>query len=147
MTNNKETIIGLMVDSHNRLEGFLEKFKLGVEDNLQSADNDFEKFKEELKSHLSIEEEAIFKLIKPVEEEGYYEVIPDLIEEHNLLLEMLNDLGNKLATDREIDVSKFEKVLIQHKKTEEEYFYPQLENKIEEGQKQEIINKIKKLSN
>jgi hemerythrin-like domain-containing protein len=147
MTNNKETIIGLMVDSHNRLEGFLEKFKLGVEDDLQSADNDFEKFKEELKSHLSIEEEAIFKLIKPVEEEGYYEVIPDLIEEHNLLLEMLNDLGNKLATDREIDVSKFEKVLIQHKKTEEEYFYPQLENKIEEGQKQEIINKIKKLSN
>jgi len=147
MTNNKETIIGLMVDSHNRLEGFLEKFKLGVEDDLQSADNDFEKFKEELKSHLSVEEEAIFKLIKPVEEEGYYEVIPDLIEEHNLLLEMLNDLGNKLATDREIDVSKFEKVLIQHKKTEEEYFYPQLENKIEEGQKQEIINKIKKLSN
>ncbi len=144
---NKETIIGLMFDSHSRLEDFLKKFKLGLEKDFESVDNDFEKFKEELKNHLHVEEEAIFRFVSPTEDEKYYEVVPDLINEHNILLEMLNDLENKLATTDNIDISDFEKLLIQHRKTEEEYFYPQLEGKLEEDQKLEIIKKIKNLSN
>jgi hemerythrin superfamily protein len=142
----KENITGLMLKSHCKLEVLLKNFKVGTDKDVDSISDNFEEFAKELKNHLFVEEEAIFKFIGPMRNEEYQEIIPDLISEHNLLLEKLSDLKEKIVEGNDIDITNFEKLLVQHKNYEEEFFYPQLEEKLEESQKEKIIKKVKKLS-
>jgi len=138
-----DTITRLMEKSHQELEELLGKFKSNLLDNFELASEAFEEFKRELEKHLSIEENAIFKFFNPAKDEDYNKVVPDLMKEHDLLLEMLNNVNNDLAVKKDIDISDFEKLLVKHKKFEEEFFYPKMEKDLEDFQRDIVIARIK----
>ena len=139
----KYTITDLMKISHCEIERLLDKFKSNIDHDFKVMSETFEEFKRELNTHIVIEEKTIFKFFHPIKDKDYLQVIPDLIKEHDILLEMLNKVENDLAIKNDIDISDFKKLLIKHKEFEEKVFYPKLEEEMEGSQKEDLIAKLK----
>jgi len=143
----EKTITDLMIEDHCRLERLLSKIEENVGQDYELMIDVFDEFKWELEKHLFIEEKAIFKFFNPQKEKNYYDVVPNLIGEHNTFLEILNELENDLTSKGvnsiSLDASDFKKLLKKHKKFEEEEFYPDLEKDLTESQRKNIIKKIK----
>lgn len=136
-----------MVEQHCLLERLLSKFEKGIKQDYKIMIDIFDEFKWEIEKHLFIEEKAIFRFLSPIKEKNYYDVIPNLINEHNSLLEMLNEIENGLTSKDINDISKsisdFKELLGKHKEFEEEKFYPDLDRDLNESQKENIAKKIK----
>jgi hemerythrin-like domain-containing protein len=143
----EKTITDLMIEDHCRLERLLSKIEENIGQDYKLVIDVFDEFKWELEKHIFIEEKAVFKFFNPQKEKNYYDVVPNLIEEHNALLEMLNELENDLTAkgvnNISLDASDFKKLLKKHKRFEEEEFYPDLEKDLTESQRKNVIKKIK----
>jgi hemerythrin-like domain-containing protein len=143
----KKTIEDLMIEQHCLLERLLGKVEENLGKDYKFIIDVFDELKWEFEKHVFIEERAIFKFFNPTKEENYYDVVPNLIKEHNSLLEILNEIEDDLAVkdikDIAEDVTEFKNLLIKHKEFEEKSFYPDLVNKLDESQKERIIKKIK----
>jgi hemerythrin superfamily protein len=137
------TITDLMIEDHCEIERLLDRFKSSIGHDFDTTGKIFEEFRQELKRHISIEEKAIFKFFNPTENEDYYNIVPDLIKEHDTLLEMLSGLKDNLVTGAKIDILDFKKLLTKHKNFEEKFFYPKLEKDLGEAQKNSIVENIK----
>ncbi len=142
----EKTITDLMTEEHFILERLLTKLEEGLEQDYEISVELLGEFKSEFSKHISIEENTVFKFFNPDKENDYYDVVPKLVREHNMLLEMLNDTENRLATKgiEEISAgySNFKKLLLNHKRFEEKRFYPELDKNLSASQKKSIMDKI-----
>ncbi len=139
---NNMTITSLMIKSHNKLEKLLDKLKVSTQRDFELTSELFDEFKLEFEKHIFTEEKAIFKFFNFSKDEDHFDVVPNLIKEHDALLEMLNEVENDLSIKDHLDISGFKNLLIKHKNFEEETIYPKLDDELNDSQKNSIFIKI-----
>jgi len=134
----------LMIKDHKDIIYCLNKINKSIEDPELAAEL-FDKFKWEFEKHIFVEEKAIFTFFNPDIKEDYKD-IPYILEEHTTLLEMLMNLEKDIINKKDIDISKFKKLLEQHKNFEENSLYPKLDRSLDKSQKSIIIKRIKEIT-
>ena len=135
-----EEIPDLMKKNHYRIEQLLKEFKTIYEKNPKLIFSSFDKFKWELEKHLFIEEKAIFIFYSPKDAEDF-DTIPNLVQEHRKMLELLNKIENNLKS-KNVDISELLKLLIKHRNFEDGTLYPKLDRELEDSKKKIIIERL-----
>jgi len=139
-------IPALMVKDHCKIEALLTDLEKAVEQDYSMMLKSFTTFEWELEKHIFIEEKAIFTSYHPDNVVEGYKMLPELTKQHNEILNRLNIMRKQLRSRQKItDISGFKTLLIGHKSFEESEVYPQLDQALNEEQKQTIITKIREI--
>jgi hemerythrin superfamily protein len=136
-------ILDLMVRDHARLLDYLKDVESHLGDDFGFLSNSFNRFEWNLEKHFFVEERAIFTWYNPDEIDESYDVFLDLSKQHTLILEKVEMLRKKLQHREPFSLNELKKLLVQHKTFEENNIYPVLDQKIAEGEKRFIIERIK----
>ncbi len=97
---NSNTILEIMLGDHALIELLLINFKDNLSKDIELVKKLFYEFRWELEKHIFVEEKVIFKFCDlPASE--MCKTVQDLTEEHDKMLEMLNEIRNKLAINKE----------------------------------------------
>ena len=132
------SIIGLMLKDHEKIVDYLNK----VEEEGHPDIEAFLKFEWHLKKHIFIEEKAIFISYQPSDDSEEEKIFNKLSKEHTVIIDLLDKISKESFPRGNINFNKLKKLLAVHKKFEENEVYPRLEEKLNEKNKQEIIEKI-----
>lgn len=138
-------ILSIMVKEHCKIEKLIDR----LEENINKDNKEFEKlfdiFEIELKNHISIEENAIFKFYNPGKISKGYKMLPDLMKQHNFILNSLSNIKKYYIINKKIeDFFQFKNLLLNHRKFEENEVYKQLDKELNNEQKNLIIKDIEK---
>jgi iron-sulfur cluster repair protein YtfE (RIC family) len=140
-----ETILDVMLEDHDKI---LKLFN-GLEKCLYQDKSIFKKifdaFTWELEKHLFTEEKVIFNLYESEKQNEFYNIIPELMIEHDEILKKLKDLKKIIKSNKECNTQEFIDLFLKHKKFEEESFYPKIDQNLDEKTKEFIINRIKEV--
>ncbi len=131
----------LMTKDHLKISNLLEDVSNIDEDDFETVIDKFNKFKWELQKHFFTEERAIFVFYRKPDIE--INLIPDLLWEHDKILNKLDEVEKKLYEKKKIDFSGFKQMLLKHKNNEEEILYPKLDEGLDESKKEIIVSRIK----
>ena len=71
-----------------------------------------------------------------------YKMVPELIQQHNDILNRLRVMRKSLMWQRPIDYNDFKELIMAHKTFEEVSLYPKLDQELDVSQKEEIMKKI-----
>ncbi len=132
------SIIGLMLKDHEKIVDYLNK----VEEDGHPDIEAFLKFEWHLKKHIFIEEKAIFISYQPSDDSEEEKIFNKLSKEHTVIMDLLDKILKESFPRGNTSFNKLKKLLAVHKKFEENEVYPRLEEKLNEKNKQEIIEKI-----
>lgn len=140
----EKTINSLMNSEHERIDSLLKKFETLLKKDIENAKKILNWFKWSLEKHFFVEENAIFYAYESVvgEEVG---VIFDLMKEHGEIIDLVKKMEENLNKGKEVSVVFLKERLSNHSKFEDEVFYPRLDEELEIGKKQEVIEKINEL--
>jgi len=105
----------------------------------------FDTFEWELEKHIFIEEKAVFSSYKPTNIVEGYKMVPELIQQHNDILNRLRVMRKNLMWQRPIDYDEFKELIMAHKTFEEVSLYPKLDQELDASQKEEIMKKIREI--
>ena len=105
----------------------------------------FDTFEWELEKHIFIEEKAVFSSYKPTNIVEGYKMVPELIQQHNDILNILRVMRKNLMWQRPIDYDEFKELIMAHKTFEEVSLYPKLDQELDASQKEEIMKKIREI--
>jgi len=137
-------ITEIMVGDHALIEVLLIYFKDSLGKSAELTERTFDKFRWELEKHIFVEEKVIFVFCKLVNSE-MCQIVEKLAEQHETFFEMLNEMKNDIVIKNETDISKFQELLTNHRKTEETILYPKLDQEVNETQKEMIIAQINEI--
>jgi len=140
----KLSILGLMVRDHISIDLSLKMFKENLKKDFNEMSEAFEEFKWEIKKHFFAEEKGIFDSYNNKDQE-IISMIKHIMEEHDQIIEMLNDIESELSIKDDIEITGLAQMLEDHRKFEEESLYPKLDASLSENQKEEIIKKINEI--
>jgi len=132
------SIIGLMLADHEKIVDYLNKVEEGGHPDIEA----FLKFEWHLKKHIFIEEKAIFIYYQYTNDPEAEKISNKLSKEHTVIMDLLDKISKESFPRGNINFNKLKKLLAVHKKFEENEVYPRLEEKLNEKNKQEIIEKI-----
>jgi len=134
----EQNIPSLMLADHKKIEFCLVELK----NNLDSDDalKCFNQLKWTIQKHMFTEENAIFTMFNPQDED--FETTEKLMKDHVKILEILGKLEVAMKTKTNIDFSYFESFFTKHKDFEEELFYPSLDRSLSKKQKKSVLRKI-----
>ena len=136
-------ILDLMIKDHGKIVKLLLDVEKSNGMELVSTMNVFDTFEWELEKHIFIEEKAIFTSYKPTNIVEGYKMVPELIQQHNEILNKLRVMRKNLMWQRPIDYTAFKEFIMAHKTFEEASLYPKLDQELDVSQKEEIIKKIR----
>jgi iron-sulfur cluster repair protein YtfE (RIC family) len=140
------TILELMVKDHGKIVKLLRDVEKSIGMELVSTMKVFDTFEWELEKHIFIEEKAIFTSYNPKNVLDGYKMVPQLIQEHNEILNKLRVMRKNLMWQRPIDYNEFKDLIMAHKTFEEESLYPKLDQELDVSQKEDIIKKISEIA-
>jgi hemerythrin-like domain-containing protein len=138
-------ILDLMVEDHGKIVRLLDTVEKSRELDILSLMKAFDTFEWELEKHIFTEEKAIFTSYNPTNIVVGYRMVPELIKEHNELLNSLRVMRRDLLKQRPCNFEGFTEMLMKHKTFEEKQLYPKLDQELNEEQKQVIISRIKEI--
>ena len=142
----KSTILTeLMVRDHGKIVKMLHDVEKSIGMELISTMKVFDTFEWELEKHIFIEEKAIFTSYSPKNIAEGYRMMPQLIQQHNDLLNKLQMMRKDLMWQRPVRFEEFRELLVMHKTFEEKSLYPKLDLELSAHQKEEIIKKIREI--
>jgi len=134
-------ILPRMIRDHCKIERLLDSFEKNIDN--ENMIKSFHKFEWELEKHIFLEEKAIFMEYTPGDVDEGYKMLPELTKQHNYILNLLNNWGRDIVINKRIEgFFDFKKILIRHKKFEEENVYPKLDETLSEDQKKRIADKL-----
>lgn len=136
-------ILDLMVKDHDRLMEYLKDVENNFGRDFGFLSNSFNTFQWNLEKHFFVEERAIFASYNPDDPDKEYNYFSDLIDQHTEILEKIESLRKKLQKREPFDLNELKKLLVKHKTFEEKNIYPVLDQKLDEGEKGFIIDRIK----
>ena len=133
-----------MVKDHGKIVKLLNDVEkvIDQERDLVSTMKVFDKFDWELEKHFFTEEKAIFTSYEPENVTTGYEMLPELIKEHNEILNNLRVMRRNIKKQRPFDFHSFKVILMKHKKFEEKEVYPKLDQELDTSEKKVIIQRI-----
>lgn len=142
----KSTVLtDLMVRDHGKIVKMLHDVEKSIGMELVSTMKMFDTFEWELEKHIFVEEKAIFTFYSPKDVREGYRMMPQLIQQHNDLLNKLQVMRKDLMWQRSIRFEEFRELLLTHKTFEEVSLYPKLDQELSVPQKEEIIKKIREI--
>ena len=146
MENENPTLLDLMLVHHGLLEVLFSSLKdnIGMETKKEFVSKMVNEFQWELEKHFFVEEKVIFKSVSDGQPE-IYGIVVHLLEEHNTMTKMLEEVKSQLAEKLPVDLSKFGNLLTEHRMIEEHKLYPELDNKLDDEEKKSIISRINQL--
>ena len=138
---NENDILPRMIKDHCKIERLLDGFEKNIDN--KNILKYFHKFEWELEKHIFLEEKAIFMEYKPNDVAEGYKMLPELTRQHNYILNQLNNWSRDINIHKNIEgFFDFKKILIRHKKFEEENVYPKLDETLSDDQKKRVVDKI-----
>ena len=140
-----ETILEVMVKDHEKIIDLLDGFEKCLSQDRTTLQEIFDAFFWELEKHLFTEEKVIFTMYEPEEQVEFHSIIPELINEHDLIYNKLKELKKSIKSHKECGYQDFHDIFLKHKNFEEESFYPKLDETLDEKTKKFIINRIKEI--
>lgn len=138
-------ILDLMIKDHGKIVKLLLDVEKSIGMELVSIMKVFDTFEWELEKHIFIEEKAIFTSYKPTNIVEGYKMVPELIQQHNDILNRLRVMRKNLMWQRPVDYDEFKELIMAHKTFEEASLYPKLDQELDVSQKEEIIKKIREI--
>ena len=138
-------ILDLMVRDHGRITKLLNDVEKDIHNEVLPLMKTFDSFEWVLEKHIFTEEKAIFTSYNPVNIYEGYKMVPELIKEHNELLNRLRVMRSDLLKKKQSDFAWFKEKLMNHKRFEEETLYPKLDMELNEEQKLMIISRIEEM--
>jgi hypothetical protein len=138
-------ILDLMIKDHRKIVKLLLDVEKSIGMELISTMKVFDIFEWELEKHIFIEEKAIFTSYKPTNIVEGYKMVPELIQQHNDILNRLRVIRKSLIWQRPIDYNDFKELIMAHKTFEEVSLYPKLDQELDVSQKEEIMKKIREI--
>jgi hypothetical protein len=142
----KATVLtDLMVKDHGKIVKMLHDVEKSIGMELISTMKVFDNFEWELEKHIFVEEKAIFTSYNPKNIANGYRMMPQLIQQHNELLNKLQVMRKDLTWQRPVKFEEFRELLLTHKTFEEVSLYPKLDQELTVPQKEEIIKKIREI--
>lgn len=136
------TILKIMDKDHNKIKEILMDFEKEENKNFEKSKHVFIRFKWMLEKHFFIEEKAIFNFYI-VESPEENENLMKILKEHREILDLIEKSEEILFDQKKLEIDELKQVLLAHAKFEDEIFYPNLDDILNEEQKQEMINRIK----
>ena len=138
-------ILELMIRDHARLVKLVKNLEDRLKDDVPIKMKAFDDLEWAVEKHLFTEEKAIFTSYQPVNIIQGYKMVPELIKEHNEILNLLRIMRKDLVNSRQFDFEGFKQKLIDHKTFEEEQLYPKLDQELDASQKNIIISRIQEI--
>jgi hemerythrin superfamily protein len=132
------SIMELMLKDHEKIVNYLNKVEESGHPDIEA----FLKFEWHLRKHIFIEEKAIFIHYQYINYSDAEKIFNKLSKEHTVIMNLLDKILEESFPRGNINFKKLKKMLAVHKKFEENEIYPKMEDKLDEKNKQEIIDKI-----
>jgi hemerythrin superfamily protein len=139
------SILELMTMDHTRILKLLRDLEKSISMELVSVMKVFGTFEWELEKHIFIEEKAIFTSYNPTNVLEGYKMVPELIQQHNDILNRMQVMRKDLLWNKPVKYHEFKELIVAHKTFEEESLYPKLDQELTVPQKEEIIKKIREI--
>ena len=134
-----------MIKDHGKIVKLLLDVEKSIGMEIISTMKVFDTFEWELEKHIFIEEKAVFSSYKPTNIVEGYKMVPELIQQHNDILNRLRVMRKNLMWQRPIDYDEFKELIMAHKTFEEVSLYPKLDQELDASQKEEIMKKIREI--
>ena len=138
-------ILDLMMKDHGKIVKLLLDVEKSIGMEIISTMKVFDTFEWELEKHIFIEEKAVFSSYKPTNIVEGYKMVPELIQQHNDILNRLRVMRKNLMWQQPIDYDEFKELIMAHKTFEEASLYPKLDQELDVSQKEEIMKKIREI--
>jgi hypothetical protein len=138
-------ILDVMIKDHGKIVKLLLDVEKSIGMELISTMKVFDTFEWELEKHIFIEEKAIFTSYHPTNIVEGYKMVPELIKQHNDILNRLRVMRKDLMWKRPVNFTEFKELIMAHKTFEEASLYPKLDQELGVGQKEDIIRKINEI--
>ncbi|MEM0466426.1 MAG: hemerythrin domain-containing protein [Candidatus Thermoplasmatota archaeon] len=139
------TILEYMVRDHGKLIKLLTDIEKNLNNDIVHLMRIFDTFEWNLEKHLFTEEKAIFTSYNPVNITKGYAMVPELIKEHNQILNQTRVLRKNLIAKKRTDFDSFKELLTKHKNFEEEHLYPHLDQELDDTQKKLILDRLEEI--
>ncbi len=136
------TITGLMVKDHERLAEIFNDVKNSKDRDSKNSKALFNKLDNGLRDHFSTEEKIINLAFK--KRNDHLPIAESLKLDHRRMIGILDNISVSIRNGAAIDASELYLVLRHHKNVEERLFYPELDEKLSEKEKQRIFDNIRK---
>jgi iron-sulfur cluster repair protein YtfE (RIC family) len=140
------SILELMTVDHARILKLLHDVEKSIGIELVSLMKVFDTFEWELEKHIFTEEKAIFTSYNPTNFLEGYKMVPELIKQHNEILNRMRVMRKDLLWNKSVKYDEFKDLIMDHKTFEEESLYPRLDQELTVPQKEEIIKKIREIT-
>ena len=135
----------IMTDDHTRIINLLYEFSTLVEESGESKESLLkvcQQFKWELERHFLTEEKEVCTRFP---ENGDQEMLQKMKDDHTEILNILVGMEGKISNEEETSCLELKTSLLSHQNFEDNYFYPYLEENLNEEQKQEMKDKVSHL--
>jgi hypothetical protein len=135
------SISEIMMKHHYNIDKLLKAFTTELNEKNIVNVNTFNRFRWELEKHFFLEEKAIFQMHYSSNEETN-KMCTQLKTEHDHMIEQMAELDTIIKLNKSLDFNKLKEMIIQHKKFENNEFYPRLDNELSDERKEMIIERI-----
>jgi iron-sulfur cluster repair protein YtfE (RIC family) len=139
------SILELMTADHAKILKLIHDVEKSIGIELVSLMKVFDTFEWELEKHIFTEEKAIFTSYSPQNIVEGYKMVPELVQQHNDILNRVRVMRKDLMWNKPIKFHEFKELIMAHKTFEEVSLYPKLDQELTTQQKQDIINKIREI--
>jgi len=135
-----EPLTDLMTGEHQRIQDMLEKITLMTKDDPSKVAQSFSAFKWNMEKHLMIEEKAIFRIedLSGMELNDAFR----LMQEHGMIISLIKKIEKDIEQRDFSGMSKLLELLDEHYNFENEVFYPNLDKKLSDDRKKEILERV-----
>lgn len=138
-------ILELMVADHAKILKLLSNVEKNLGKDVPEVLKSYNTFEWELEKHMFTEEKAIFTSYTPTNIFEGYQIVPELMKQHNDLSEYLKAMRKTIMWQQPTPFTELKNLLISHKTFEEVSLYPRLDEDLDEKQKMEIVSRIRQM--
>jgi len=140
-----ESLTELMTREHQRLEDMLEDISVLANQSPEKVAERFNIFRSNLEKHIFMEEKAIFRIEGPTGAE-----VTDafkLLQEHGVIIGLVKKIEDSIKNREFSEMEKLMEFLDEHCNFENEVLYPNLDKKLSDDRKKEILERVNEIIN
>ncbi|MBU2523225.1 MAG: hemerythrin domain-containing protein [Nanoarchaeota archaeon] len=135
------SLTDLMVIEHARIQEMLEEVNISSYEDKMRALECFNRFKLNIEKHFMIEERAIVQLLNNISGIEVNDTFR-LMEEQGGIISMIKKVEDDIAQGDYSKIQDLMTMLEDHSEFENQTFYPNLDKKLSDDRKKEIIEKV-----
>jgi hemerythrin len=137
----EKTVSQIMMRDHSKIHNLISEIELKSITNQKDSQHLFIKLKWTIEKHFFVEEKVIFTLYSSNYEENDY--LDKLLKEHKEILFLINKIDNNFKNSKEL-LQELKLTINAHAKYEDDFFYPELEEKLSKNEKDLIKDRCEK---